>query len=64
MPEKTSKIDVEFGTKEQAMWEDVKEKTIQDIENQEKQLVFLKGVVELAEQKIKDEKKRFNKEFK
>ena len=44
-----------IATKEEAYWEDVKLRTNADIENLEKQLKFLKAVLELSEKKIKDE---------
>lgn len=49
--------DIKIGTKEEAFWTDVKEKTEREIETLEKMLKFNKAILEMSIIKIKEELK-------
>lgn len=48
------KNNIEIGTKEEAVWEDVKIKTQEHIESLEKELLINREILKLAEDKTKD----------
>ena len=50
--------DVKIGTKEEAYWTDVKEKTLKEITTLKKMLKFNEAILSMSEQKIEDELRR------
>lgn len=60
MTQKNSELkpnDVKVGSKEEAYWTQIKDRTLVEIEQLEKMLKFNKAILEMCEQKIKAEKK-------
>jgi hypothetical protein len=50
---KKKKIDVKIGTEEEAFWNDIKQKTKQEISSLEKMLKFNKAILEMCQKKCK-----------
>lgn len=58
---KEKKIEVEFGSKNQAFWNRVKRETLAMIENLENQLMVQKELLIISKRKELEEKRRFKK---
>lgn len=52
-------LNLDMGTKERAIWEDMKKATLKNIESYEKILLVDKAMLELCDRKIEEEKKKF-----
>ncbi len=48
-------LNLKIGTEKEAYWTEVKEKTESDIENLNKLLTFQSAILEMCDQKIKEE---------
>ena len=56
-PHLPKNFDIVMGTKEEAYWTEIKDRTLKEIETLEKMLKFNKAILDMCIEKIKNEKK-------